>query len=254
MKSLKDHSQKLEYIALCMLERLLTIVPRRVSLAIGAFAGSVLYRIGIRKKIALLNMNHVGYWTPQEQEVILKKLYRNIGRYGAEFLRAPLPPPPYEIHNFETITRLHNRGKGVIALVAHFGNWELLARIFGKALGDLNVMAKPMRNKAVNEWLAQKRELASVTTIYTSNALRKIYEVIKRNGVMAVLIDQYVGNQGTLVPFLGKRANTARTVAGIQYKTGCSIMPTYAIMKEDGRYEVMIQEAPACQPTQPSLF
>jgi lauroyl/myristoyl acyltransferase len=46
------------------------------------------------------------------------------------------------------------------------------------------------------------------------------------------------------VPFLGKETSTVRTVAGLVHKTGCAVMPTYALLRDDGSYDIVIAEAP----------
>jgi lauroyl/myristoyl acyltransferase len=65
-----------------------------------------------------------------------------------------------------------------------------------------------------------------------------------KKGLVAILIDQHAGQHGTMIPFLGKEANTVRTVAGIVKKTQCAVLPTYSILQKDGTYDVFISEAP----------
>ncbi len=165
-----------------------------------------------------------------------------MGRYTVDFLRSS--HPPHTIHNYEIVPTLFDRGNGIIVILAHFGNWELLAAIFGSKIDNLNVIAKPMRNPLVQNWLHRKRESSSVTTIYTHNALRKMLEVLRHNGMTAILIDQHLRKMGTPTPFLGKTADTVRTVAGLVHKTGAAVLPVYAILDSKGDYQVRITEAP----------
>lgn len=241
----KTSSYKIEYFLVRLLEILLSAMPRKLALKIGAAAGVCLYFSGAYRKTVRTNMKYVGRWTDDQIEGIIKQLYKNIGRYATDFIRNHRILPAHSIHNFEILESAIAKGKGVIAILGHFGNWELLANVFGKKMPDLNVIAKPMKNGIVDEWLAKKREAASVKTIYTKQALRKMVEVLKRNGIIAILIDQYAGNHGNTVPFLGKDANTVRSVAGLVYKTGCSVVPTFAVMRDDGSYDIMIYEAPS---------
>ena len=81
-------------------------------------------------------------------------------------------------------------------------------------------------------------------TIRVDNALRKIYEAVRKNGMVAVLIDQNAGSQGTPVPFLGRETSTVRSVAGLVHKTGCAVLPIFAILREDNTYEVSMFAAP----------
>jgi Kdo2-lipid IVA lauroyltransferase/acyltransferase len=244
----KKISHAVEYAALRLVQALLSVLPRKTALSLGGLFGKFLYISGVYRKIVRKNMEFVNIWTPDEQKVITKKLYRMMGRYAVDFLRPFSPPPPIEIHNFELVQPLFDRMKGVIALLGHFGNWELLADIFGSKLRCLSVIAKPMRNRLVDKWLAKKRSSASVETIYSDQALRRTYEAIKANRMVAILIDQNAGSQGTPAPFLGKETSTIRTVAGLVHKTGCAVLPIYALLREDNSYEVSMSVA-----TQPDL-
>ncbi|NLE01656.1 MAG: lysophospholipid acyltransferase family protein [Fibrobacter sp.] len=241
MRKFKFHS--LEYVLLRIIEKFLVILPRPVALFLGQSIGFILYLFKIYRKVVLKNMEYVGLWEKREMDKIIFNLYLNIGRYAVDFLRSPAHIPPYTIHNYEIVDPLFAQNRGIIVLLAHFGNWELLAEIFGKTIPNLSVVAKPMRNSKVDNWLAEKRKKTAVTTIYVDQALRKMLESIKRNGMVAILIDQDPGKHGTMVKFLGKDANTVRTVAGIVHKTGCAVLPTYAILRKDNSYDVIIEKA-----------
>jgi KDO2-lipid IV(A) lauroyltransferase len=240
----KKTSHFLEYAALRLFQTILTLLPRSIALFVGALTGYILYVTGIYRTIVKKNLDLVDLWPARETAAITLNLYRNMGRYAVDFLRNAKVRPVYRAHNVETIEALRKQGKGIIVLLAHFGNWEILADLFGSQVKDLHVVAKPMKNPLVDEWLAKKRGTASVTTIYMDKALRRIYAALKGNHLVAVLIDQRAGGgQGTLSPFLGKETATVRTVAGLVHKTGCSVMPTYAIMQKDGSYDIVISSA-----------
>jgi KDO2-lipid IV(A) lauroyltransferase len=233
-----------EYYLLIILQAVFTLLPRAFGLKIGSLAGLILYRSGAYRSIVKKNLELVNLWTPQETAAITKNLYRTMGRYAVDFLRSGASRPAYRTHHFEIIEELRKNGKGIIVLLAHFGNWEILADLFGSRVKDLHVVAKPMKNPLVDAWLAKKRDASSVTTIYMKNALRRIYAALKGNHLVAVLIDQRAGGgQGTPSPFLGKETATIRTVAGLVHKTGCGVLPTCAIMRKDGSYDIMISSA-----------
>jgi KDO2-lipid IV(A) lauroyltransferase len=238
----KALSHSIEYYLLRMTEKFISIIPRFFALKLGSFAGFIFFLSGIYKNTAVVNMKYTGLWSKKEIDTILFKLYRNMGRYMIDFLRSSPSAPPYRVHNQHLLTEVLSRKKGTIVLLAHIGNWEMLAEVFGKKLSDLNVIAKRMKNKKVDQWLACKRSSTGVITIYSEQALRKMLEVIKRNGIVAILIDQHAGKHGTMVPFLGKPANTVRSVAGIVQKTGCSVLPAYSLMDKDGTYDIIINE------------
>ncbi|MDR2592937.1 MAG: lysophospholipid acyltransferase family protein [Chitinispirillales bacterium] len=240
-------SHYFEYAALRVVEFAVNLVPRRLALALGGVVGRLLCLFGVHRRIVQKNFDHVGLWDKGKAEKIIRRLYRNMGRYAVDFLRRGRLPP-YRLNRYELYTGARGKGKGTIIVLAHFGNWELLASIWGKQESDLNVIAKPMSNPLVEGWLHKKRTALGVSTIYTDSALRGMLSVLKRNGITAILIDQNMGSMGTPVPFLGKTASTVRTVAGLIRKTGAAAVPIYAIMGRDGVYDIDFFEAEPPEP------
>lgn len=234
---------KLEFFLLQIIQFIFSILPRFITLKAGTLIGAFLYFNKAYMKTVQGNMRYCGYWTDEEVNAIIRKLYLNMGRYISDFLRTNKNSALYRFHNFEIVEKLISKDKGFIALLAHIGNWEYLAQLFGKRFTGLHVIAKPMKNRYVDNWLADKRNKTGVTTIYTQQALRKMFEVINNKGIIAILIDQHAGAHGTMIPFLGKDASTVRTVAGIVHKTRCSVLPVFAIMQKDGTYDIFMSEA-----------
>jgi Kdo2-lipid IVA lauroyltransferase/acyltransferase len=237
-------SHHLEYRLVRLLEIIVGCLPRSLSLRMGAGVGACLYHAGVYRKVVGKNMDHVGITDPRRQTEIMRNLYRNTGMLFADLLRPSDIPPPYVIDHFDVAKKILARGKGGIVVLAHFGNWEALASIFGMKLYDLNALAKPMKNRLIDKWLTAKRIRTNVTPIDAANVLRKMLMIIKRGGIIAMLIDQYAGSNGTQAPFLGKSANTVRTVAGMLHKTDCGIIFTYALLEKDGTYRIHIEEGP----------
>ncbi|MDR2694178.1 MAG: lysophospholipid acyltransferase family protein [Chitinispirillales bacterium] len=231
-----------EYAALRVVEFAVNLTPRGLALALGGAVGRLLCLLGVHRGIVRKNFDHVGLWDKGKADKIIRRLYRNMGRYAVDFLRGG-KLPPYRLNRYDIYTGTRGRGKGTIIVLAHFGNWELLASIWGKQESDLNVVAKPMSNPLVEDWLFKKRTALGVNTIYTDSALRGMLSALKRNGITAILIDQNMGSMGTPVPFLGKTASTVRTVAGLIRKTGAAAVPVYAIMGGDGVYDIDFFEA-----------
>ena len=229
-----------EYAILRCVEAAVNIIPRKLAMALGAAVMRVLCLLGLYKKTVRTNFEHVGIWDKKQIGRIIPKLYKNMGRYAIDFLRRNgRRPPNYRLHDYDIYTESRAKGKGTIIVLAHFGNWELLAAIWGEQTdGSLNVIAKPMGNPVVEAWLLKKRTALSVKTIQTGNALRGMLGVLRKNEITAILIDQHLRGMGTPAPFLGKTALTVRTVAGLARKTGAVCVPIYAMMNSDGSYDI----------------
>jgi KDO2-lipid IV(A) lauroyltransferase len=241
---MKRISHFIEYIGLRVIEILAGMLPRRVTLWLGGIAGLLLYHAGVYRKVVDRNFDYVGLFGDADRPRIIKNLYINMGKYAVELLRIGKKPPFFTVENIELIDAALARGKGVIAVLAHFGNWELLAAMFGSRYKELNVFSGRLHNPLVEKWMLDKRKKTNVTLFYAAGALRKMLTVLRQNGILAMLIDQYAGDQGTTVPFLGKPAKTYRTMAGMLCKTDCGVVLPYALLQKNGSYRVVIEASP----------
>jgi Kdo2-lipid IVA lauroyltransferase/acyltransferase len=240
----KKVSHFAQYFLLRTVQLLLVIIPRRPALFLGSILGYVLYLLGAYRRIVRKNMEYTALWDDATTNRITRSLYKNFGRYAVDFLRPTYPLPKYTLHDYEKIEPLFHEGKGTIAILGHIGNWEMLATVFGTMTGKLNVVAKTMSNPFVDKWLLAKRTASSVTTIYSNQALRKMISVLRSDGIIAILIDQYMRNHGNPVPFLSKPSKTVNTVAGLAVKTGCNVVSIKAIMRTDGTYDITAYRLP----------
>jgi KDO2-lipid IV(A) lauroyltransferase len=188
-------------------------------------------------------MKHVELCTPEIMEPIVRDLYCTMGMYAVDFLRKKTPPV-HEVRYLEIVRKLLEKKRGLIAILSHFGNWELLASLFGSEFSRLGVIAKTMNNPYINAWIEKKRTDSHVEVIYKEQALRKMLQVIAQNGTIAILIDQRGGHHGTESLFLDKPASTVKTVAGIVQKTGCPVVSAYSLMRDDLSYDIVIEEVP----------
>ena len=235
-------SHRTQYLLLRLFELFFRLLPRPLALRAGAAFGMLLYHCRIRRRVVDRNLRHVGCWNEAQMKRITRSLYRMTGRYIADFLRGRPGSLPYEFHAMDTIKRVLARGKGTLLVLGHYGNWEALAVMFGRAVPSLHVVAMPMRNTQVERWLLRKRDTTGVITIHKGSATRRVLAALRQNSMVAVLIDQHIRGQCTLAPFLGTQAPTVRTVAGLLQHTGCSVLLVYAVLNAQGVYQVHVEE------------
>lgn len=238
-------SHFIEYLALRTLEFAASIIPRPACLALGSCFGMFLYHAGVYRKIVRKNLEHVNIWPADEMQAITRRLYANIGRYMAEFLHTSKKLPCIRFDRIDILEEQQKAGKGIIGIMAHIGNWEIFAPIFAPRISQLTVVTMPMHNRLVEKWLSGKRGRTGINIVYQDQAVRKILGTLRKNGIAALLIDQYAGPDGTPAPFLGKEANTIRSVAGLIRRVDCSVLGAYAILEKDLSYTVFFENVPA---------
>lgn len=111
-----------------------------------------------------------------------------------------------EVENPELMEEALSEGRGVVILLGHMGNWELLTRInqfFPKGT-KLGGFYRPLNNPILNERLLKEREADGTRLFSKRDSLHHVSGFLRENGVIGILADQRVGFQGELVSFFGR--------------------------------------------------
>jgi len=115
------------------------------------------------------------------------------------------------IEGVDAIDEAKRIGKGVLVLVPHYGNWEILNLFLGARYG-LTALYEPARIPEIDPIVRQGRSRTGSTLVPTSpTGIRRLVTVLRRGGVVGLLPDQVppIG-AGTYAPFFGRQALTMR--------------------------------------------
>lgn len=147
-----------------------------------------------------------------------------------------------EIRGQKYVEAAKARGKGVVFLTGHCGNWELSALALSRHLNTpLSVVARRQNSPYLNRMVEHMRMRYNNRVIYKEKALKNIMAVIRRNGMVGLLVDQaVVPAEGALIDFLGRKAWASRAPVLLARKTGTAIVPVF-IRRENDRHIIDIQ-------------
>ncbi len=117
-------------------------------------------------------------------------------------------------------------GKGAVVISGHIGNWELLGQAIAASGYPIATIAKPLYDPRVTQWLQEWRTAHGLQLVWRdeNNAGKTILSVLRRNRLMAFLIDQNTKTAGDFVPFFGLPAFTPTIPAAIALRTGAPII------------------------------
>lgn len=169
----------------------------------------------------------------------------HFGRVAADFMRSPARTDQEVLDSIEPLSiepflQAESRGKGVIVITAHLGNWERFAH-WSKALGrEITVVARDADDTGVQAKVAQIRGTAGLKVLSRGNSARAILESLKRKELIGILPDQNAGD--AFVPFFGKPCGTVLGPAVIHLRTGAPLLPAYCLRIGPGRYRVELLE------------
>src|SRR5262249_51780464 len=166
------------------------------------------YAVGIRRRITLENLAAaLPERTATERKAIARGAYANMARTVVDSLRSlgdsrEVLRNRVEVDDFAPVERALARGRGLLVATAHLGSWEL----FGAAMAQwvpLSAVVRPLRG-GLNAQLVDARRRAGLGLIPPRGALLGTVAALRRNEVVAMLIDQAIGGEhAPLVPFFG---------------------------------------------------
>jgi len=136
------------------------------------------------------------------------------------------------------------RGKGVVFVASHLGAWEYIG--FPGCLKQYphSVIVKKIKNPYLNNMIdALRRESDTVPIPKDASALRHTLAELRQNHGVAIVIDQWAGNEGLWIEFFGRATSTTSLPARLAHKTGCTLLPIYCVRKTIGQYEIQLLPA-----------
>ena len=160
-----------------------------------------------------------------------------VGRLSqAELLRL------IEFEGDERVAHAYEQGKGVLFFTGHFGYWEIQAIAQPIVAYPVSVLARPLDNPRLHDWLERIRTSTGNTVIYRQGAIRKVLRDLAANRGVAILIDQHLHSPDVVyVDYFGRPAATTSALAALALRTGAPVVPVFALPLPGGRYRFVYE-------------
>ena len=244
---MKKLSHILEYVFLVTTGFILRRLPYRSASAVGSVFGKILHLFDKKhRKIAFDNLRaSFPGKTEAELNDIIKKLYDNMGRSFTEFLYLPKLPLEklktlIKVKGEEHLKAAIKKGKGVIVIVSHFGNWELMGARYTE-YGTSTVIAFPQSNVLTDKVITKYRTNAGMQIIFTGNAVKDIFRALRNKEMVGFLADQDAHGEGVFIDFFGRPASTNRGPAVMALKTKAAIITSFIAREKDNTFTLHIE-------------
>jgi KDO2-lipid IV(A) lauroyltransferase len=240
----------LEYLPYLVIKRLLLGISHTGVRRFGRALGSFVHRFDQRhRRIAVSNLMMAMPETSQEErERIVRACYQHFGAAFCEAVSAGRFDPDevkrrFDIEGMEHVEAARTRDRGLLLVCGHFGAWQVAPYALGQIFGGVHVVARPPDNPHVAKDIHQLRERCGVTVISRGGAGHRIFNIVRKKGVLGMVIDQRVpDNTGIIVPFMGIPARTSSVPAFIALRNRAPAIPTLCYPSENGRYRLVFRE------------
>jgi KDO2-lipid IV(A) lauroyltransferase len=189
----------------------------------------------------------------EEIETILKGVWDNLGRLGAEFAhidhiwehdRAHPEDSRIEIEErtHELFAQLRLDGKPALIFASHLGNWELPAlAAVAHGLDAATLYRRPNISSA-NRIIEEMRAVKMGTLIPAGrDAPLRLADALQKGQHVAMLVDQYFTN-GVDVTFFGRKTKANPTLARLLRQIECPIHGVRIIRLPGHRFRAELSE------------
>jgi KDO2-lipid IV(A) lauroyltransferase len=228
-------------------QQFLRILPEKGQQGTGAFLGRFAFRIlKKRRKVAISNILRVfKQFDEREAYGVARRCFEKLGINFAETLLLHYIPREeyglrFTIENSEYVDEALKLNKGVIALVFHYSNWEIMGVASWFLKNPIIVLARPLkRHRFIDNFMNRMRASTGLTVIPNVNTSKDVIRYLKENNIIAILGDQREKrSKGVYVDFFGEPVPTTRGIATIGMKTGTPVLPFYYVRKGFLRYVI----------------
>jgi Kdo2-lipid IVA lauroyltransferase/acyltransferase len=150
-----------------------------------------------------------------------------------------------DIDGIEHFDEAMRRGKGVVGITGHIGNFELCAAWFGAVhRTPISVIGRKLYDNRLDRMVVENREKFGEENVPSDASAKKVYSVLKSGRMLGVLMDLDSHRiAGYFVPFFGRLAKTAAGPMVLGRKTESPVVPMALFRTPNDRYLLKILPA-----------
>ncbi|MGD0335810.1 MAG: lysophospholipid acyltransferase family protein [Candidatus Omnitrophota bacterium] len=184
--------------------------------------------------------------TEKEIRELQINMFRNFAKYLVDFFRFQEIDKKWieknvQLENTHYIDEAFKKGKGIVILTAHIGNWELGGITIALLGYPFWVVALPHKYKKVNSFFNAQRESKGVKVIPLAKAVRESLAVFKKNESVALVGDRDFTEDGAILPFFGKPTVFPEGPAAFSLRTGAPIVAGFMLRNKDDSFTLRME-------------
>ena len=159
------------------------------------------------------------------------RAFSGYGHYWAESAKLPAIDPEIIVRRFticEGLEYLHesrDRGRGTVLALPHIGSWEWGGAFLSQLDMPMTAVAEVLEPAALFEWFRAKREAIGIRIEpLDERAGGRLLAHLREGGVVGLLCDRDIQNNGIEVEFFGERVTVPAGPATLALRTGATLM------------------------------
>jgi len=209
------------------------------------------YALGRNRRLAIQNLS-LAYGktkSPSQIREMAREVFRHGSRsafelmlyYGRGRIRDTCELVK-EKEGLEHLDKALGKGKGVVGLCAHLGNFILLGLTLNSLGYRCTTIMRQMRDEQLEEMFTALRNQMQQITIPKfplSRSVRECLSWLSQGNILPMYIDQR-SKTGAVVDFMGLPTSTATGAAYLALRSGAPVLPMFVLRRDDGFYKLLI--------------
>lgn len=221
--------------------RLAIIVTRPLPLRLGYWFGErvalVCYWVIFPRHRKALNANLAHVLQSDDARAVdamARRSFRNFGKYVIDFIHYPVMTRA-EVRRRLCFDQWHqlneaaDSDRGIIITTLHFGNWDLGAAALATYGYPINAIAETFRYRPMNDLVQGSRAKLGMTVIGHDRLGPKVFRLLRRGEMLAMLVDVASDDTAIRVDFFGAPALVSSAPARLALRTGAWVLPAVVI-------------------------
>lgn len=142
-----------------------------------------------------------------------------------------------EWSGWEAFAKAHARGKGVLLVTPHLGNWEFGGAFLARHNFKLLVLTQPEPGSGFTQLRQNSRARWGIETLVVGTDTFAFVEIIKRleqGATVALLIDRPPAPTAVTLELFGRPFQGSIAAAELARASGCAVLPVYVVHNARG--------------------
>jgi lipopolysaccharide heptosyltransferase II len=251
LKSATEVASYSIYLAYRCAVAIVCALPLELDYELGRLLGLIGYVFAWpyrRLATANLTIAFAGEKSPYEIRALAREHFATLGaNLLCSFKVASMSPQQIESRltvEGETIMKAAlAKGRGVVMVISHIGNWELFAHLTHYLPGQKTATVyQSLGNKFIDDHVKKTRARCGAVPFDRKDGFNTPIKFLREGGLVGVLVDQHAGDGGVWTPLFGRLASTSPLAATFATRTGAQLVPVAIYSAGRARWRVVCCE------------
>jgi len=252
MRFVKAAKDLLEWSLICPVFRMLQLLPEKWAYRLARLGGRIAYYLSGRSRHWCHTNMKLAYGnriSSRERQGLAIGVFEHLAITIVEVLRMDRRwlAERVLIDGHECLEKLLKKssGKGLIAVGAHLGNWEVLGGYMSQIGFQSITLSRPIDNHFLENELKNCRSRYGTEGMPRNRGgVRAAIKRFRAGDSVAFAMDLNTAHHGTFVDFMGVPASSARGAAKLAIQENSPAVLIVSFRLPDGRHQIVVEPIP----------